>query len=94
MRTSTLENLRAGRPPDAAAETRGESLGAPIRASAITIPVLRTLSRRFREKKFLASGIAMSPPFAHASRRKIFSSRAGIVSLRENHGGAETLVPC
>jgi hypothetical protein len=51
------ENFRAARPPRAAPNARRESPDPPIRASAITNPVSRTLSRRFREKNFQQPGI-------------------------------------
>ena len=71
-RRAALKNSRATRLPKAAANARRESPRAPICASAITIRLLRTLSRRLCEKNFSAPGIAASRSFARCVAAKIF----------------------
>ena len=88
------ENFRLTRPPRAAPNARRESPEAPIRASAITNPVSRTLSRRFGEKNFQQPGIAALRSLARASWRKNFSPRACAGVRVENCDGVKTLVPC
>ena len=87
-------NFAATRLPRAAANARRESPDAPIRASAITIRLLRKLLRRSCEKKFSTRGIAALLPFVRAARWKFFSARGCAVLHREDCDSAKTLVPC
>jgi hypothetical protein len=78
------ENFRVTRPPRAAPNARRESPDAPIRASAITNPVSRTLSRRFREKNFQQAGIvALRSARACIVAKKFLAARVRRPSRRE-----------
>jgi hypothetical protein len=87
-------NSHAKRSPAVAAKGRRESLGAPIRASAITIRLLRPLSRRLCEKKFQRSKSPRRGCARMACPQKKFHLARAHRSPSSELRRRETLVPC
>ena len=88
------QNLRGRRLRGHRGATRRESPGAPIRASAITIRLLRTLSRRLCEKKFSGPESSLHGR-SHTRRGENFSRRARASLIRHaNCDSAKSPVPC